>query len=143
MSDANKAAVRKLWSTLYTKDWDAVAALFSDDAFYEDVPSPDAGARGPRNIVTRLRIGLDPIERFEHHEHRIVAEGDSVIVEHTEVWHFHTGETMRNPFVTVHEVRDGKITLWRDYWDVQTMMNAVPKWWTLQIMKRRAEEFGA
>jgi limonene-1,2-epoxide hydrolase len=50
---------------------------------------------------------------------------------------------MRNPFVTVHEVRDGKISLWRDYWDLQTMMNTVPKWWIEQIMKRRAEEFGA
>jgi ketosteroid isomerase-like protein len=140
MSEQNKAVVRKLWSTLYTRDWDAVAALFSEDAFYEDVPSPDAGARGPKHIVTRLRIGL---ERFEHHEHRVVAEGDSVIVEHTEVWHFHTGETMRNPFVTVHEVKNGRITLWRDYWDLQTMMNAVPKWWIEQIMKRRAEEFGA
>jgi len=26
---------------------------------------------------------------------------------------------------------------------VATMMNAVPKWWVEQIMKRRAEEFGA
>ena len=51
----------------------------------------------------------DPIERFEHHAHRMVAEGDSVIFEHTEIWHFHTGEVMRNPFVTVHEVRGGKI----------------------------------
>jgi limonene-1,2-epoxide hydrolase len=49
---------------------------------------------------------------------------------------------MRNPFVSVHEVRDGKIALWRDYWDVATMMNAVPKWWVEQIMQRRAEEFG-
>ena len=143
MSEANKAVVRKLWATLYTKNWDALEQLFSDDAFYEDVPTPDPGARGPKNIVMRLRIGLDPIERFEYHEHRILAEGDSVIVEHTEVWHFHTGEVMRNPFVTVHEVKDGKISLWRDYWDVQTMMNAVPKWWIEQIMKRRAEEFGA
>jgi ketosteroid isomerase-like protein len=143
MSEQNKAVVRKLWSTLYTRDWDALERLFSEDAFYEDVPTPDPGARGAKNIVTRLRIGLDPIERFEHHEHRIVAEGDSVILEHTEVWHFHTGEVMKNPFVTVHEVKNGKITLWRDYWDVATMMNAVPKWWVEQIMKRRAEEFGA
>ncbi len=47
MSEANKAVVRRLWATLYTRDWDAVAALFSDDAFYEDVPTPDPGARGP------------------------------------------------------------------------------------------------
>jgi ketosteroid isomerase-like protein len=140
--EANKAVVRRLWQTLYTRNWDELATLFSDDAFYEDVPTPDPGARGPANIVTRLRIGLDPIERFEHHAQRMVAEGDSVIFEHTEVWHFHTGEVMRNPFVSVHEVRDGKIVLWRDYWDVATMMNAVPKWWVEQIMQRRAEEFG-
>ena len=143
MPELNKAIVRKLWATLYTKNWEALEQLFSDDAFYEDVPAPDPGARGPKNIVMRLRIGLDPIARFEHHEHRIVAEADSVIVEHTEVWHFHTGEVMRNPFVTVHEVKDGKISLWRDYWDITTMMNSVPKWWIEQIMKRRAEEFGA
>jgi limonene-1,2-epoxide hydrolase len=141
-AEANKAVVRRLWATLYTKNWDELATLFTDDAFYEDVPTPDPGAHGPANIVTRLRIGLDPIERFEHHAHRMVAEGDSVIFEHTEVWHFHTGEVMRNPFVSVHEVRGGKIALWRDYWDVATMMNAVPKWWVEQIMQRRAEEFG-
>ena len=38
--------------------------------------------------------------------------------------------------------RDERIVLWRDYWDVATMMNAVPKWWVEQIMQRRAEEFG-
>ena len=141
--DANKRLVERLWQTLYTKDWDALGALLHDEVFYEDVATPDPGARGRANVIRRLRIGLDPIERFEHHEHRLVAEGNSVILEHTEVWHFHTGEVMRNPFVTVHEVRDGRIALWRDYWDVATMMNAVPKWWVEQIMQRRAEEFGS
>ena len=122
MSEANKAVVRKLWSTLYTRDWDALAELFSEDAFYEDVPTPDPGARGATNIVTRLRIGLDPIERFEHHEHRIVAEGDSVILEHTEVWHFHTGEVMKIPFVTVHEVKNGKIVAERYYYNPMALM---------------------
>ena len=58
MSEANKAVVRKLWATLYTKNWDALEQLFHADAFYEDVPTPDPGARGPKHILTRLRIGL-------------------------------------------------------------------------------------
>jgi len=140
-AEENKRVVQKLWSTLYTKDWDALLPLFTEDAFYEDVPSPDPGARGPQNIVKRLRIGLDPIERFEHHHHRMVAEGDSVVLEHTEVWHFHTGEVMRNPFVTIHEVRDGRISLWRDYWDINTMMQSVPKWWIERLAQHNEGEF--
>ena len=69
------------------------------------------------------------MERFEHHFHRLVAEGDTVVFEHTEVWHFATGESMRNPFVTIHEVAGGKIRLWRDYWDLNTLMAQAPKWW--------------
>jgi len=139
--EANKRAVERLWQTLYTKDWDALAALLHDEVFYEDVPTPDPGARGRANVIRRLRIGLDPIERFEHHFHRAVAEGASVVLEHTEVWHFHTGEVMRNPFVTIHEVEDGRIKLWRDYWDLGTMMASVPKWWLEHVAKFSAQDF--
>jgi limonene-1,2-epoxide hydrolase len=127
--EADKRVVETLWRTLYTKDWEAVGRVLHDDVFYEDVPTPDPGARGRENVIRRLRIGLDPIERFEHHFHRIVAEGGSVVLEHTEVWHFHTGEVVRNPFVTIHEVVDGRIKLWRDYWDLNTLLSACPKWW--------------
>ena len=79
--------------------------------------------------MKRLRSGLDPVVRFEHDVHRTVAEGDGVVVEHTETWHFETGEKVLNHFVTVHEVRDGKVALWRDYWDLGTLMSQAPKWW--------------
>ena len=125
--EENKRVVAELWACLYRKDWDGLAACLAPDAFYEDVPAPDPGARGPENVVKRLRIGLDPVVRFEHEIHRTVAEGDSVVVEHTETWHFETGEKMVNPFTTIHEVKGGKITLWRDYWDLNTMMGQMPK----------------
>ena len=139
--EANKRVVERLWTTLYAKDWDALAAILHDEVFYEDVPAPDPGARGPANVIRRLRIGLDPIERFEHHFHRIVAEGQSVVLEHTEVWHFHTGEVVRNPFVTIHEVEGGRIRLWRDYWDLNTMMAQAPRWWIERLAKVDASEW--
>jgi limonene-1,2-epoxide hydrolase len=141
--EENKRVVKRLWEALYAKDWDGVAACLTDDCHYEDVPAPDPGARGPANVVRRLRIGLDHVERFEHHFHRLVAEGDAVVFEHTEVWHFATGEVMRNPFVTIHEVQGGKISLWRDYWDLNTLMSAVPKWWIEAIAKHTAADFGS
>ena len=38
------------------------------------------------------------------------------MIEHTEIGHFESGEKLSNDFVTSHELREGKITLWRDYW---------------------------
>ncbi len=137
----NKAIVARLWQALYAKDFDGVAALIAERGHYEDVPTPDPGATGPANVVKRLRVGLDPVERFEHAVHRVVAEGDSVVVEHTETWHFATGEKLTNDFVTIHEVRDGKIALWRDYWDLNRMMAQAPKWWTLRLAQHDPSEW--
>lgn len=140
-AEENRKVVEQMWSCLYRKDFDGVAALIADDGFYEDVPAPDAGARGPENVVKRLRIGLDPVQRFEHEVHRVVAEGENVIVEHTETWHFETGEKICNRFVTVHVVENGKIKLWRDYWDLNTMMAQAPAWWIERLAKYSGSEF--
>ena len=64
----------------------------------------------------------------------IVAEGDLVILEHVEEWQFHTGERILHPFVTVMEVRDGKIVRWHDYLDLNTLMAAAPQAWVEHIM---------
>ncbi len=140
-TEDNKRVVAQLWECLYRKDFDGVAACMADDGLYEDVPAPDRGARGPANVVKRLRVGLDPVARFEHEVHRVVAEGDSVLVEHTETWHFETGEQLTNQFVTVHEVRNGKIALWRDYWDLNTMMAQAPKWWIERLARHSEAEW--
>ena len=139
--EENKRVVASMWACLYRKDFAGVAAHIAENGFYEDVPAPDRGARGPANVVKRLRVGLDPVVRFEHEIHRVVAEGDSVIVEHTETWHFETGEKIKNPFVTVHVVRDGKIELWRDYWDLGSLMSQAPKWWIERIAKHSDAEW--
>ena len=140
-AEENKKVVASMWSNLYEKDWDGVASHIAEDGHYEDVPTPDPGATGPQNIIKRLRIGLDSVVRFEHDIHRVVAEGDTVVVEHTETWHFETGESVVNPFVTVHEVRNGKIALWRDYWDIGTLMSQAPQWWIEKIAKNSEADF--
>ena len=140
-AEENKKIVASMWDCLYRKDFDGVAAHIAEDGHYEDVPTPDAGATGPANVVKRLRVGLDPVVRFEHEVHRVVAEGPHVVVEHTETWHFETGESLSNPFVTLHEVVDGKIKLWRDYWDLNGMMAQAPQWWIERIAKHDESEW--
>ena len=141
---ANKELVHNLWLDLYKHgNYDAVGKYFAEDGLYEDVPAPDAGAVGPSAVTKRLRIGLDPIEKHVHHLHRMVAEGDTVITEHTEDWHFHTGEVVSLPFVSVHVIENGMITLWRDYWDLGTLMNGAPDWWLERISNYTEEDFAS
>lgn len=137
----NKRVVERLWQSLYAKDWEGVASCIAPDGHYEDVPAPDAGATGPANVVKRLRVGLEPVVRFDHDVHRVVAEGETVMLEHTETWHFETGEALTNHFVTVHVVRDGRISLWRDYWDLGAMMAQAPPWWIERLAKHSEEEW--
>lgn len=127
------------WDALYRHDWEAVAAAFTTDAFYEDVSSPDAGAKGPEAIVQRLRLGLDPVEGHEHDLRNLAVDGNLAITEHTETWTWHTGETVKLPFVSVMELRDGLIRRWSDYWDLQTLLGSAPQWWLDHIATEYAK----
>jgi len=119
------------WEALYQRDWDDVATFFGPESIYFDVPTgPSTAARGPVDVVRRLRLGLDGLSGYEHSgEPLLVADGEVVITEHTEVWHWHTGESVALPFVSVQRVRDGVILVWKDYWDYQTLLGASPAWW--------------
>jgi limonene-1,2-epoxide hydrolase len=132
----NRQVVERFWRALYDRDWDRIATFFGPDSQYTDVPSPeDDVARGPEQIVARLRLGIEPLQDYIHHLRHVVAEGDLVITEHAEEWRWHTGEQIVLPFVSVHELRDGVIVRWWDYWDLQTLMNAAPAWWVEHIMQ--------
>jgi len=118
------------WQALYARDWDAVAGFFAEDSIYYDVPvGPAAAGRGPASIVARLRLGLDTLSGYEHRPGVVVAEGDTVVTEHEEVWHWASGESVTLPFVSVQRMAGPTITLWKDYWDSRTLMDGAPPSW--------------
>jgi limonene-1,2-epoxide hydrolase len=122
--------VQRFWKTLYARDWDGVAGFFGPDSVYWDVPvGPSAAGKGPASIVARLQLGLAGLAGYEHYEGPIVCQGRYVVTEHREVWHWPTGETVSLPFVSMMEVEGDIITLWKDYWDYSTLMNAAPAVW--------------
>lgn len=136
MSDptANKALIERFWADLGRRDFAAVRTYFGADSHYTDVPAPEDGARGPDAIEARLRLGIEPLERYVPRPGTMTAEADRVILEHSEEWHWHTGEFVVLPFVSVFEIRDETIVRWWDYWDLGTLMNAAPQWWLDHIM---------
>jgi ketosteroid isomerase-like protein len=126
---SNRQVVESYWAAHFLRDWDAMATFFSADAHYTDKGMDGVGATGPADIVRRLKIGIEPLSGYYHHPGHLVAEGDLVIWEHVEEWQFHTGEVILHPFVTVMEVRDGKIVRWHDYSHLGNIIDNAPAWW--------------
>jgi limonene-1,2-epoxide hydrolase len=118
--------VLDMWKALSGRDWDALKTFLSDDCLYVDMPMPAVSARGPQNIVTRLKIGLESLSSYVNHDGLLLSNGVDVIYEHSETWGWSSGETVRLAFVSVHRVENGKITLWKDYSDFNTLLSAAP-----------------
>ena len=127
---ASADLVKRFWVALYDRDWEAVASFFGPTSVYWDVPvGPTAAAKGPADIVSRLKLGLEGLSGYEQFEGPVVEQGRYVVTEHREVWHWPSGETASLPFVSMMEVEGDTITLWKDYWDYATLMNAAPASW--------------
>lgn len=122
--------VAAFWDALYARDWDRIRSFFGDQSVYWDVPAgATTAAKGPDGILARLQIGLDGLAGYDHDHLRTIANGDMVVTEHTETWRWVSGEEVTLPFVSVQQVVDGVIVLWKDYWDYQTLMSAAPASW--------------
>lgn len=115
-----------LWQALSRRDWDTLKTFLSEDCLYVDMPVPALAARGPEDIVKRLKIGLEPLAGYENHDGVLVTNGSDAIYEHSETWTFASGERGVLRFVTVHKVIDGKVTLWKDYWDFNSLVAFAP-----------------
>ena len=115
-----------MWKALSDRDWDSLKTFLSDDCLYVDMPMPATAARGPEDIITRLKIGLEPLSSYVNHDGLLLSKGVDVIYEHSETWVWPSGETVRLPFVSVHRVEGNKITLWKDYSDFTTLLSAAP-----------------
>lgn len=123
-----------MWKALSNRDWETLKTFVSDDCIYVDMPvGPAAAARGPENIVKRLKIGLEPLAGYENHDGVLVSNGTDAMYEHSETWTFKTGESGVLRFVTVHKVVDGKITLWKDYWDFNGLTSFAPPTWLEEL----------
>jgi len=132
---ANKQVVNQFWDALAARDWEGMKRLLTDDAHYTDVGTPGPGGTGPDGVVNRVKIGLEPLSGYEHLDgSNMIAEGDLVMTEHTERWHFHTGEVIDHSFVSVTQLRDGKIFRWHDYSNIPNITDNAPAWWLEHII---------
>jgi ketosteroid isomerase-like protein len=125
MTDAREPVLH-LWRALAKRDWAALRSVVSDDCIFLDMPfGPTLAARGPDDIVKRLKSGLENenLANWANHDVLLLTNGVDVMYEHLVIYTSTNGETAKNPIVSVHKVSDGKVSLWKDYWDLNAIAN--------------------
>ena len=117
---ANTRTVEGFLNALQDADYDAAEAALDDNLVYENVGLPTIHGRAR---AIKLFRRMDGRVAFEVKIHRIAADDGSVLTERTDALIF--GPLRLQFWVCgVFEVHNGRITLWRDYFDFFDMFKA-------------------
>lgn len=111
-------------AAICANDLDTALTMVSDDVVYDNVPI--GPVEGPEAIREVLGGFLGSATGIDWVVHRQVADATTVMNERTDRFEM-GGEWRELPVMGVFEVVDGRITLWRDYFDMaalQTLMSS-------------------
>ena len=96
-----------------------LAAFFTTDAVYQNIPLAPVTGRAAiaDNIDTVLRPGPPGIESIDFRVLNIAANGPVVMTERVDVFTL-PGRSFELQVMGIFEVSGGKISAWRDYFDM-------------------------
>ncbi len=100
-----------------------MVATFTDDAVYRNIPFPGqiVGGEGVADVLLPSTAKMASVEATVLH---VADRGDVVFAERVEVFRRESGEVFELPVVGVFELRDGRISAWRDYFDAEQIRPA-------------------
>lgn len=100
------------------RDLDAVCALVSDDIAYDNVPI--GVVHGPEGVRSVLSGGItQAASAIEWRVLEQVEQGDVVMQERVDRF-LVDGRWIEIPLAALFRIRDGRIVLWRDYFDLES-----------------------
>ena len=96
-----------------------LAAFFTEDAVYHNIPLEAVSGREDiaKTIASFIRPGPPGIESIEFRVINIAADGPIVMTERVDAFKL-PGKSFELPVMGAFEVTDGKISAWRDYFDM-------------------------
>ncbi|WBS04254.1 nuclear transport factor 2 family protein [Pseudoduganella sp. SL102] len=96
---------------------DEALAMLADDVLYDNVPLPDiAGRKGVADFHRGFGIGTDFL--LDWKITHIAAAGSVVLNERIDIFRHRDGGEISLPVMGTITVEDGRITVWRDYFDL-------------------------
>jgi limonene-1,2-epoxide hydrolase len=101
-----------------------LTAFFTDDAVYHNIPqTPVTGRQNIADYIdSYIRPGQPGIESIEFRVINIAAADAIVMTERLDVFKL-SERSFGLPVMGTFELRDGKISAWRDYFDVNQFMS--------------------
>jgi len=110
--------VREFCDAFVRRDPKELLGFLADDAVYHNIPM--APLRGHAAIEAVLRQFLEPCTRVEFELLAIASRGGTVLTERVDRFWLANGKTIELPVMGAFEVgADGRISAWRDYFDLQ------------------------
>jgi limonene-1,2-epoxide hydrolase len=119
-NEAPIEVVRRFCAAWSNAEPDDIAAFFTDDAVYHNIPmDPITGRDTIKTFIAGFAGGA---EQIDFRVRNIVADGVVVLTERVDVFLMPNGK-VELPVMGTFEVRDGKIAAWRDYFDMKQFMD--------------------
>jgi limonene-1,2-epoxide hydrolase len=107
--------VKDFCAAASTRDPQALRAFFSDDVVYHNIPMDPAEGIDATMAVIDMFLGM--CEALEFKVHHLASDGTTVLTERTDIFTIN-GRSAPLPVMGAFQVVNGKITAWRDYFDM-------------------------
>ncbi len=107
--------VRDFCAAASTRDSELLRAFLSDDVVYHNIPMAPAEGIDATMAVIDMFLGM--CEALEFEVHHLASDGTTVLTERTDIFTM-KGKSAPLPVMGAFNVVDGKITAWRDYFDM-------------------------
>ncbi len=111
------------WNTM---DWDAACDLLSDDVIWHNIPMESI--QGRESVEAAIRgmapegVDWEVISIAESGGENSSESGGKVLTERVDRFDMPGGKKINLPVMGTFELENGKITAWRDYFDLNTFM---------------------
>jgi limonene-1,2-epoxide hydrolase len=113
--DAAEKVVRDFCAAAEQRDPAVFRSFFADDIVYHNIPMEPAVGIDAAMAVIDMFVNMCEGLRFE--VHNLASDGSTVLTERTDTFTI-GGKTAPLPVMGAFHVEDGKITAWRDYFDM-------------------------
>ena len=123
---SNNEIVSAFCESWASRNIDTIMEFFAEDAVYHNIPMdpPNEGKAQIRQVIETFMSDPDAVEFKVHHQ----AENDEGVVMNERTDYFHIGDhTISLRVMGVFELADGKITGWRDYFDMNQYLAQLPQ----------------